>query len=292
MLLPRALRLGLTCSKSQSPSPHCTNDEPLPLLTSFPVVDHDFIPDAPSKLVKTGQFSRDVSVITGWATDDGSLFTPPTIANDSAVAAFLVITYPNLSESTVAQILALYPVSDFESQVAPNDVVNAHYYRASRMFRDAKFTCPCIDISYNVMRYSNADAWLYELNQTVFTSYYASIGSPYLGVSHFSDIPYVFNEVIAFNASSSDSLLAAQMSGSWSAFAATGIPTNPMTWPVGYSWVEFLSPAPWEAVINVFGGPYAGPAQVGADSYEGPVGMEKLLLRCAFWNSIHKELQT
>lgn len=142
------------------------------------------------------------------------------------------------------------------------------------------------------MKYSNADAWLYELNQTAFASYYASVGSEYLGASHGSDVPYVYNEVAALNGTSSDKALAAQMGGSWSAFAATGIPANAVAWPVGYSRAELISPIPKKAVVNVLGGPYPGPARISIDSQNGPVGMEKTLYRCAFWTSIYDELRT
>lgn len=156
------------------------------------------------------------------------------------------------------------------------------------MFRDSKFTCPSIYFSYHVMKYSKADAWLYELNQSAFTAYYASTGTSYFGVSHVSDIPYVFNEVSLFNGTASDSLLAAQISGNWSAFATTGM-LSKKTWPVGYSQVDFT--APKKAVVNVIGGPYAGPARINTDNCEGPVGMEKLLLRCGFWNGIYDQLR-
>src|ERR1700683_4628711 len=77
-----------------------------------------------------------------------------------------------------------------------------------------------------------------------------------------SDIFYVFNEVAALNASSSDTLLAAQMSGSWAAFAATGNPapgtskdaTTLGDWPVAYSVATTGGTVPTEAIVNVIGG--------------------------------------
>ena len=171
--------------------------------------------------MKTGQFYKNVSIIIGWNADEGTIFTPPTVANDSAVASFLSTAFPGLTNTTIGQILKLYPVSDFEFQLAPNDTVSVQYYRASRIWRDITFTCPAIDLSYNVMKRSSADAWLYELNQTTFTHQFP----PYFGVPHISDVPYIFNEVGA-NASASDILLAAQMSGNWTGFAATGTPTG------------------------------------------------------------------
>jgi carboxylesterase type B len=267
-------------------------DPPFGFSVYFPVVDQDFIPAAPSQLLQTGQFSKHISVVNGWTTDDGSLFTPTTVTDDSTVTAFLITNFPGFTTSTIARILALYPVSDFESEVLPDDTVNAHFYRASRIFRESKFTCPCIDLSYNVMKYSNAKARLYQLNQTVFTSLFSSIGSAYLGVSHASDIPYVYNEVTSYSNSSSDKLLAAQITGNWSAFAATGMPTDATAWPVAYSRVDYFSPTPQKAVVNILGGPYAGPTKISIDSQEGPLGMEKILLRCAFWISIYDELRT
>ncbi|THH13783.1 hypothetical protein EW146_g6473 [Bondarzewia mesenterica] len=116
-----------------------------------------------------------------------------------------------LKYSTIADILVLYPTSDFDFHVMPNDKVNSQFYRASRIVRDITFTCPSIYTSFNVMKFSRADAWIYELNQTSFAVPLAEAGFSFYGVVHFSDIPYVFNDVV--NASSSDSLVAAQMSG-------------------------------------------------------------------------------
>jgi carboxylesterase type B len=141
------------------------------------------------------------------------------------------------------------------------------------------------------MKYSDAKAWLYELNHTAFTAMYALAGTPYLVVSHVSDIPYVFNNVAAFNGTSLDSLLAAQMSGNWSAFATDGMPAK-TTWPIAYPAVDFIPPAnPREAVVNVIGGPSAGPARIGIGNCEGPAAMEQLLVRCAFWSGAYDQLQ-
>jgi carboxylesterase type B len=159
------------------------------------------------------------------------------------------------------------------------------------MWRDITFTCPAIDFSYNVMKRSNADAWLYELNQT-------SLGSllpAHFGVPHISDVPYVFNEVSGSNASASDILLGAQMSGNWSAFSAIGKPTEASVWPVGYPRANFATKSavsPTEAVINVIGGPYTGPTTIFTQSSEGSVGQQKLLQRCTFLNGIYDELRT
>lgn len=274
---------------------------------SFPVVDDDFIPAAPSSLVKSGQFPRDISVIAGWTADDGTILIPSTIDSDSAVAAFLATAFPGLTDTSVAHIQSLYPVSDFKFQVLPHSPVNAQFYRAARIFRDIVFTCPSIDMSYHIMKYSDRDVWLYELNQTALSSAFKQVGLSYVGVAHFSDVPYVFNSVAMYNGSVSDTLLAAQMSGNWSAFAATGIPTIAKSWPaaypraaigpllrpVTYLHVDRTMPtSPTKAIVNVIGGPYAGPARISKDSCDGPVGTEKLLLRCAFLNSIYDQIRT
>ncbi len=56
---------------------------------STPVLDGDFIPDAPSKLIATGQFARNIPIIQGWNENDGSLFTPSSIMDEVGVLGFL-----------------------------------------------------------------------------------------------------------------------------------------------------------------------------------------------------------
>ncbi|KAF7979258.1 hypothetical protein HWV62_42932 [Athelia sp. TMB] len=274
---------------------------PFGFSTFFGVVDGDFIPEAPSVLVKTGQFARDVSVIVGWNADDSSFFTSPTISTDADVAASLN-QFPALKNSTIARILDMYPVAEFAGAVMPNDIVTAQYYRASRILRDLTVTCVAVDLAFHVAQYAErgATARLYDLNQTALSTLYVADAMPYLGVSHFSDIPYIFDEVDFFPGSTAaDQALARAMAGSWAAFAANGDPAHVKAangttlgeWPVAFGGGA-KGDAPTEFVVNVIGGPAAGPDTVTAQNGTGSLAAEKLAVRCAYLNTLYDELQT
>jgi carboxylesterase type B len=67
--------------------------------------------------------------------------------------------------------------------------------------------------------------FLYHLNQTAFNPVLDAQGLTFLGISHTADIAYVFDEVARFDDSASNVRLAKQISGSWSRFATTGVPS-------------------------------------------------------------------
>lgn len=129
---------------------------------STPIVDGDFIPDSPSKLVNSGRFYKNIPIIAGWNSDDGSLFVPQNLTTDASLEAFLQTKWTDLNDSTVAQILAQYPLSSF----APSGPFPAQFSRASRIFRDFRFTCGQLDFSYHVTA-AGSTSHLYELNQTI-----------------------------------------------------------------------------------------------------------------------------
>jgi carboxylesterase type B len=136
----------------------------------IPISPSTFIPDSPSKLVATGQFSRNIDIISGWNEDDGSFSIPTTIVTDKDLALFVKYEYA----------------------------------------------------TYETRNY------LFALNQTLFRDIYAAVDMSWLGVSHFSDIPYVFNQARGYGeyASAKDLALSSEVSGSWAAFAALGQPSQ------------------------------------------------------------------
>ena len=170
------------------------------------------------------------------------------------------------------------------------------------MWRDINFACGGVNIAYQVSKYNSPSThvYLYELNQSALEPLFDAAGATSAGVSHFADIPYVFNEVSAFNASASDLQLGAEMSGSWAAFAHTGTPVPNVAnatllkeWPIAYPKAKGQAKQPVSATVNVIGGPSPGPANLTLNSSQGgALGMEKLLERCGFINSIYGELET
>ena len=244
----------------------------------IPTAPSSFIPDSPSRLLRSGQFARGIDIISGWNEDDGSLFTLPTLQSDTDVAEFLLESFPGLTNASVRNAMRLYPTVEFET-VQSNEV-SPQYFRASRMYRDATFSCPSLlmvqsNRRHHQGRHERAPSdYLYALNQTVFAASYAAENASFYGVAHFSDIPFVFDQAstrYAAVASPADKALASEMCGSWIAFAATGkVERDDVTlndWPASGTADD----------VRVIGG--SRPRYMSGHDYE------QLASRCEFWNS-------
>ena len=296
-----------------------------------PTVDGDFIPLEPSLLVKSGMFSK-VPMIIGWNKDDGALFVPQTVQTDNEVIAVFTSLFPKLKESTITQILELYPLVDFLA--IPSQNASAQFLRTSRIYRDIEFTCPTLFLATHAVdqgretkflpiyhssasqktplqtvlgyltaswssRRQASSRWppifLYELNQTSLAQNLSAQGFPQLGVSHLADLPYVFDEVYKFNDSASNALLAKQMSGSWSRFASSGLPSSSRGTSLhGWfrAWKEKERVDLGDAEVYVIGGGEPGLFSLGGVS--GSLHDEKLPERCGFFSSerVIRELGT
>ncbi|KAL1965748.1 hypothetical protein VTN77DRAFT_5248 [Rasamsonia byssochlamydoides] len=241
----------------------------------------------------------------GWNENDGSLFAgtnPTTVTTDQDIASVLLSTYPALTNQTISRLLELYPRRDFPAEPAPlrGFNVSGEYFRASEMLRDIQFTCPSIAFGHAVTQFGSA-AWLYDLNQTALSSIFDQFGATWFGVSHISDVPYVFDNHPGhlLNWTASDQALAKKVSGSWIAFAATGNPSHSTTttnvlqdWPVAFDFdssrrADNKNPA--EVTVYVIGGPSPGAQHITNNSHgerkTGVLAVEDILRRCAFINS-------
>jgi carboxylesterase type B len=258
----------------------------------IPTSPSTFIPDSPSTLLKTGQFVRDIDVISGWAENDGAFFTSTELYSSSDVAEFFAEYYPGLTNASIAQALALYPISQFSNDTSVDPPIDAQYFRASQMQRDCMMTCVSLLAVQANAQYASSpsvSSYLYALNQTVFTAFLDAEGTSYYGVPHFSDIPYIFNEVstdpdFAPIATTSDIQTASEMSASWAAFATYGDPSRVNGTIAGWSQALPVGSGPSTSSYNVqvIGGPNARFASTG--SAPGDYN-EDLVKRCAFWNS-------
>lgn len=253
-----------------------------------PVAPSKFIPDSPSRLLASGRFARNIDMITGWAENDDSFFTDPYInAENATEVAAENFGHKNTTDkailaeirSATKQALELYPLSDFPAKLGETP----YFYRASQMNRDAEFVCPSLyTISMN-HKYSgsNSSNYVYALNQTAFAQVLEESGVPFFQVPHFSDVPYVFNQIktrfASFDNSTSDARLGSEMSASWASFATSGDPSQGRGtlphWSDAVSSNNTLS-------VQVIGGPTPGPQSIGPEK-----SFESLMKRCTFWNS-------
>lgn len=234
-------------------------DPPWAFDVFIPTAPSSFIPDSPSNLLRKGRFAHDFDIISGWNQDDGSMFTSPKVDSSS---------------ESKKRALQLYPVAEFTA----TKEASAEYFRASRMTRDAGLTCPNVLMAESNAKFSapTAGNHLFVLNQTVFKGLFEQANTTYLGVSHFSDISFVFNEAstrFADTSTPSDDNLSDLMSGSWAAFASSGHPSGLERTLSGWREKEISG----TSNVQIIGGPGAGSCNLS--------DYERLLERCEFWNS-------
>jgi carboxylesterase type B len=267
----------------------------LTILASIPTVDGDFLPDAPSKLIQHSRFTKGIRYLTGWDRDESSMFTPTSLTDANGISTFLSARFPSLKPNTIKTLLSLYPLSSFQSNILPNSTITAAYYSASEILRDLTVSCPSLLQSWS-FNSASSPAFLYELAQSPYTATFATAGRSYLGISHFSDVPYVFNELEStyYISDPAENALAARMSGTWASFAAFGVPDgNPNStaltlgsWPAAFG-ASDKSKKP-KIALRVIGG-----AEDRMQILEPKrTGQVSLLERCEFINSIWDELLT
>ncbi|KAI1139172.1 carboxylesterase family protein [Hypoxylon sp. FL0543] len=198
--------------------------------TFRPTAPSTFIPDVPSVLLHNGSFRRDVDIMIGWNENDGSVYVPHTGNGTDDFTATIETLFPRLSNISLHNLTELYPPTNFSNDAA--DGVDRTFFQASQVIRDAHFACPSLRLAREWHDYApNRSVYMYTLNQSVLQGRETRNRHGYFGVSHFSDIPYVFDAVNSAEwsaaANQSDYDIASHMSGSWASFATFGQPTIP-----------------------------------------------------------------
>lgn len=251
----------------------------------LPAVDGDFLPAAPSELIRQGKFAK-VTTMIGWAEDDVSYLTEPSIQTPNDTRDFFLSYAPGLTAASVDALLALYPVSDFAANSAAN--LSAEFYRASRVFRDILMTCPPLWYGENLA--ASANVYHYAWNQSLLDPILGFVGWPGLGVVHTSELAYVFGNLshydihgYPFTPDESDYALVRRGSRSWSSFVSTGSPSVD-----GRETFQGFGPAYNESkqlYVFVAGGPEEGLSAVSGPGASPGLGRQRLAERCRFITS-------
>ncbi|CAJ2501411.1 Uu.00g042640.m01.CDS01 [Anthostomella pinea] len=249
----------------------------------LPVVDGDFVPAAPSQLIKEGRFGN-VTTMIGWCQDDLAYFTDTNITTAQQTHDFVEAYVPTMTSDNVDKLLALYPIADFPANEAANK--SSEFYRTARIWRDILMTCQPMWFAENIARLGN-DVYLYDWNQTIlddiFKNLYNETG---FGVVHGSEISYIFGNLTPytpyFDPPAEDYALASRGSRSWSTFASTGKPGLE-----GHDTFQGFTPAfsaDGEVSVFVVGGPDEGLSAIDGPNAKVAITQQKLRERCAFLN--------
>ncbi|KAJ6155559.1 para-nitrobenzyl esterase [Penicillium chermesinum] len=253
----------------------------------LPAVDGDFLPAAPSDLIKEHRFAN-VTTMIGWCQDDVSFFTDTTIKTPEDTYKFISSYVDHVSEENIKQLLSLYPVSDF----SPNEKagLSSEFYRSARIFRDIIMTCQPTWYAEHIAAAGNT-VYLYDWNQTILEPVLAVVKNQTgYGVIHTSEFAYIFGNLshydtngYPFHPTREDYALRDRGSRSWSTFASTGKPG--LHGRDTFQGFDIAFPGDNETHVFVIGGPHEGLSAFDGDKAHPVIKDQKLNERCAFLNS-------
>ncbi|OBT67120.1 hypothetical protein VE03_04436 [Pseudogymnoascus sp. 23342-1-I1] len=253
----------------------------------LPVVDGDFLPAAPSELIREHRFAK-VTTMIGWCDDDVTIFTDTSITTPTDTSTFISSYVPGLTPENIKSLLSLYPVSEFTADPATTPF-SSEFFRAARIFRDILMTCQPMWYGEHIAAAGN-DVYLYNWNQTILDPVleYVTTATGF-GPIHTSEFAYIFGNLshydvngYPFNPAPEDYELRDRGSRSWSTFASVGKPGLE-----GRDTFQGVGEAfrGDEVYVFVAGGPHEGLSAIdGPDAAEVLKG-QKLRERCEFINS-------
>ncbi|KAM0253112.1 hypothetical protein ACHAQJ_007388 [Trichoderma viride] len=168
-----------------------------------PSVDNDLIPDAPTKLLLEGLFTKNIALLSSHTSYEGALFADPrTISNDTELLQELQRLYPVVSYENLNFLLqSLYP-----------PVYNGSYPYTSEIDRVILMT--------NEINFAAGQQTLLQATIAHGTAAYAYEFSVPPGI-HASDIPYTFYNGPAPNV---DASVASIIQHAIAGFAESGLP--------------------------------------------------------------------
>lgn len=142
--------------------------------TIYSVADADFplLPVA----IRRGDFDRDVPVVIGSSTEDGSLFSWfsfPVYGPEKPYLDYVIHrSFPHVADKVIAR----YPSEKYASE----------YWRFTEILSDAAWHCPAASVTQSFFKFSNAVARRYLFN------YRFNDSADLFGIFHASELPLIF----------------------------------------------------------------------------------------------------
>ncbi|RKF63726.1 Carboxylesterase patB [Erysiphe neolycopersici] len=121
---------------------------PYGTFTFGPVVDGNYVPDLPGKLISEGRYAKPLSVMTAHNSNEGYLFTLPYVT-DPMIDSNIKLLFPDASNATKSHLIEkLWPAVYEGSSLYSNPVE-----RASLAISEIAFTCAA---RYTALAYPNS----------------------------------------------------------------------------------------------------------------------------------------
>lgn len=248
----------------------------------LPSVDGEFLPNAPSELIRQKRFAN-VTTMMGWCEDDLARFIDDKVETAEDTKKQIASYIRNVSLANIDTLLSLYPETDFFANTAAN--LSSEFYRTAQIVRDIIMVCQPLWYAQNIAAAGN-DVYLYDWNQTMMGPLLDAEGEPGRGVVHTSEFPYIFGNLsfydthgLPFHPSKEDYDVRDRGARSWSTFASTGRPSLR-----NHKTLQGFVPAFNGTDVNVFvvGGSKPGLSAVDGRHATPELKRQKLRERCGF----------
>ncbi|CAI4214948.1 unnamed protein product [Parascedosporium putredinis] len=141
----------------------------------LPSVDGDFLPAAPSELIRDGRLAI-VPTMFGWTDKDLNIYVSTDVKTAEQTHELISAYLPGVTSDNIDTLLSLYPVSDFEAG-SSEDLV-PEFHRSARIVRDIIMSCEPLFYAQQLRKHGNKDLYVYDWNQTVFDPLLEHFGLP------------------------------------------------------------------------------------------------------------------
>ncbi|EQB54490.1 hypothetical protein CGLO_05674 [Colletotrichum gloeosporioides Cg-14] len=206
------------------------------------------IPRLPSETWESGEWNH-IPALTSFITDEGSMYAPTNLTTDEQAWGWLSNLYPGLDSSDRETFSRLYPDPQTDSSSPYVDArgQSAQFTRLTAVYGDTSYISASQEIA---SRLSAADIPVWKLHWNTNDSI-----TPYLGISHGSDVPYAWAELdtqypqagkilagyyASFVVNGDPNILKASAAADWSLYSMPG--SDGLGWQVNVSpngtWLE------------------------------------------------------
>jgi len=250
-----------------------------------PIVDGELIRLRPTEEWESGDWNK-VPILTGFATDEGSIFAPPSLNTSAGFTDFFKTLIPAFDTSDLDELNSLYPDPLTDPTSPYTDTrpipVGKEYKRITAALGQDSYICNIITTA----KYASQSAppvWLWHWGTNV---------SLVAGAAHTSHTPYESYELFLRQFSDTQDAISQDVTAYWTSFIATGDP-NKVRVGLGTNRPE------WKMYNSVEGGTVMLLGQ-GNDERAGGTKLgvvaqmaknEEFEKECAFWDARAVKLQ-
>ena len=187
-----------------------------------PVIDGDWIPKPPIESWEAAEYHK-IPILTGFNTDEGTIFTPHNAKKPTDFDNFFETLLPAFNKTDIAELNAIYPdpsKDPLSPYVDTRPGLGSQFKRLARAFGDYAYISPVrhtVHFASTFERPDDAPTFLYhfDANQSISD-----------GAAHGRNEPYVVRAEEKMKLGGFQAGLAIQMHAYWSSFVLCGDPNN------------------------------------------------------------------